>query len=97
MNYLVIQYNNTNQKQPLNIVFISKDMNTAKKKAYDLAFNIYGNYVEDFKDVKIEYITQNFWNVKSLFEYSDWSINLDGSFDNVVFSVIEIPSGILSY
>lgn len=97
MHYLVIKYENTKEKQPLNIVFISEDLNIAKQKAYDLAFNMYGNYVEDFKDVKIEYITQNFWNVKSLFDYSDWSINLDGSFDNVVFSVVEIPSGILSY
>ena len=94
--YLVIKYENTRKKQPLNIVYISEDMNIAKQKAYDLAFNLYGNYVDDYKDVKIEYITQNFWNVESLFEYSDWSINLDGSFDNVVFSVVEIPSGIFS-
>ena len=92
--YLVIKYENTRKKQPLNIVYISEDLNISEQKAYDLAFNIYGNYVQDFKDVKIDYITQNFWNVKSLFDYSDWSVHLDGSFDNIVFSVVEIPNEI---
>lgn len=69
-------------------------MNISKQKAHDLAYNLYGNYVQDFKDVKIDYITQNFWNVESLFDYSDWSVHLDGSFDNIVFSVVEIPNEI---
>jgi len=92
--YLVIKYENTRKKQPLNIVYISEDLNISKQKARDLAYNMYGNYVQDFKDVKIDYITQNFWNVKSLFDYSDWSVHLDGSFDNIVFSVVEIPNEI---
>ena len=91
MHYFVIKYENTTQKKLLNIVYISQDLNISKQKAYDLAFNIYGNYVQD---VKIDYITQNFWNVESLFDYSDWSVHLDGSFDNIVFSVVEIPNEI---
>ena len=88
--YLVVKYENKSVLQPLDIVFKSKDLNIAKKKAYDLSCEIYGLYVEDFKNINDSKITQNFWNVKSLYDYSDWSINLDGTFDNIVFSVVEI-------
>ena len=79
-----MKYENKSVLQPLDIVFKSKDLNIAKKKAYDLS------RVEDFKNINDSKITQNFWNVKSLYDYSDWSINLDGTFDNIVFSVVEI-------
>jgi hypothetical protein len=88
--YLVVKYENKSVLQPLDIVFKSKDLNIAKKKAYDLSREIYGLYVEDFKNINDSKITQNFWNVKSLYDYSDWSVNLDGTFDNIVFSVVEI-------
>jgi len=88
--FLVVKYENKSVLQPLNIVFKSEDLNIAKKKAYDLAREIYGLYVEDFKNINDSTITQNFWNVKSLYDYSDWSVNLDGTFDNIVFSVVEI-------
>jgi hypothetical protein len=97
MVYLIVKYENTNKIQPLNIVYISEEESIAKEKAYDLAFKLYGKYVEDLKDINKKYITNNFWNVKSIADYSDWSINLDGTFDNIVFSVIEIPDGILNY
>ena len=88
--YLVVKYENKSVLQPLDIVFKSKDLNIAKKKAYDLSREIYGLYVEDFKNINDSTITKNFWNVKSLYDYSDWSVNLDGTFDNIVFSVVEI-------
>jgi len=89
--YLVVKYENKSVLQPLDIVFKSEDLNIAKKKACDLAREIYGLYVKDFKNIKNDStITKNFWNVKSLYDYSDWSVNLDGTFDNIVFSVVEI-------
>lgn len=44
--YLVVKYENKSVLQPLDIVFKSKDLNIAKKKAYDLSREIYGLYVE---------------------------------------------------
>ena len=95
--HIVVKYENTNKIQPLNIVYISEEESIAKEKAYNLALTLYGNYVEDLKTIRKKYITNNFWHVKSIADYSDWSINLDGTFDNIVFSVIEIPDGILNY
>ena len=88
--YVVVKYENKSVLQPLDIVFKSSDLNIAKKKAYTLARDIYGSYVEDYKNISDSNITRNFWNVKTLYDYSDWSINLDGTFDNIVFSVLEI-------
>jgi hypothetical protein len=89
--YFVIKYENKSILQPLNIIFKSDNLNIAKKKAYVLACDMYGSsYIEDFKNINDSKITQNFWNVKSLYDYSDWSIGIDGTFDNIVFSVIEI-------
>jgi hypothetical protein len=90
MVYIVIEYTNYNKKQPLKVVYKDKDILKAKKYAYDQAFNVYGNYVEDLKDINIPYIKNHFWNVESIVEYSDWSVDILGHSNNIVYAVIEI-------
>jgi hypothetical protein len=90
MVYIVVEYMNENKKQPLKIVYKDEDILKAKKYAYDKAFSIYGNYIEDLKCVNIPYIKNNFWNIESLYEYSDWSVDMLGHSDNIVYAVIEI-------
>jgi hypothetical protein len=97
--YLVIKYDNYNQEdiklQPLNILFVFKDKQTAVKKARDLANEVYGGDISDFDNEKHpKYITQNFWKVKTIAQYSDWSISIKGVMDNVVFAVVqtELPN-----
>lgn len=92
--YLIIKYENYNiegaELQPLNILFIFKNKEDAIKKAYDLAKEVYGGYISDFDNEKYpKYITQNFWKVKTIAQYSDWSITMKGEMDNVVFAVVE--------
>jgi hypothetical protein len=82
MVYIVIEYTNYNKKQPLKVVYKDKDILKAKKYAYDQAFNVYGNY--------IPYIKNHFWNVESIVEYSDWSVDILGHSNNIVYAVIEI-------
>lgn len=89
--YLIISYENINKEQNLNIKFIFKNKDQAIKKAYNLATEVYGkNYVSDFNKEKLPiYITQNFWNIKTIVQYSDWCIDLEGNMDNLVFAVVE--------
>ena len=89
--YLIISYENINKEQNLNIKFIFKNKDQAIKKAYNLATEVYGkNYVSDFNREKLPiYITQNFWNIKTIVQYSDWCIDLEGNMDNLVFAVVE--------
>jgi hypothetical protein len=88
--YLVIEYENNDIPQDLNVVFESENLDEARKNAYELARRIYGVYVEDFKKIKDHKIKNNYMNSnKSLYDYSDWSINFDGTFDNIIFSVID--------
>ena len=87
--YFVIKYENNNTIQPLIVVMESETLEIAREKAYSLALDIYGLYVEDFKNINDPKIKQNFLKFRSLYDYSDWAINLDGTFDNIVFSVIE--------
>ena len=56
-------------------------------KAYNLAKQKYGNNnISDFDNEKHPtYITQNFWKVKTIYQYSDWCIDMNGVMDNVVF------------
>lgn len=90
MTYIVVEYTNENIKQPLKIIYKDDDVLKAKKYAHDKAVKIYGNYVEDLKDIDIPYIKNNFWNVESIAEYSDWSVDMCGNSDNLVYSVLEI-------
>ena len=89
--YLIISYENINKEQNLNIKYIFKNKNQAIEKAYDLATKIYDkDYISDFNKEKPPiYITQNFWNIKTLVQYSDWCIDLEGNMDNLVFAVVE--------
>jgi len=91
MTFLIISYENINKEQNLNIKFIFKNKDQAIKKAYNLATEVYGkNYVSDFNKEKLPiYITQNFWNIKTIVQYSDWCIDLEGNMDNLVFAVVE--------
>ena len=75
--------------QPLTIVMASDTLEIARENEYNLARDMYGIYVEDFKNINNPQITQNFLKFTSLYDYSDWVVNLDGTFDNIVFSVIE--------
>ena len=47
-------------------------------------------YVEDLKDINIPYIKNNFWNLENIAEYSDWSVDICGNSDNIVYSVIKL-------
>jgi hypothetical protein len=89
--FMVIRYENIKKEQPLNIEYILKNKDNAIEKAYDLATKFYGKeYISDFNKEKPSiYITQNFWNIKTIVQYSDWCIDLEGNMENLVFAVIE--------
>lgn len=97
MTYIVVEYKNINtneninkNKQPLKIVYKDDDIFKAKNYAYNHAIKIYGDYVEDLKDINNEYIKNHFWNVECIAEYSDWSVDMFGNSDNIVYAVVEI-------
>ena len=46
--YAVIKYENIKMYQPLQILHLFENLDDAREKAYKLAFETYGDYVEDF-------------------------------------------------
>ena len=87
--YAVIKYENIKMYQPLQILHLFENLDDAREKAYKLAFEIYGDYIEDFSKIEKSYIVKKY-NVETLFDYSDWCVDLSGKSDNLVFAVLEI-------
>jgi hypothetical protein len=89
--YIVVKYENViNLEQPFEIMFKTYDLEEAKNYAYNQAVQIYGSeYVDDFKEIKLDYIKKHSF-FQGIVEYSDWSVDLKGNSDNLVFSVFKI-------
>jgi hypothetical protein len=86
--YVIIKYINNYDKKDFFISFLTQNISSALKKAYNMSFYEYGEFTEDIYN--INYSGTRCWDLKSLAEYSDWTSNIDGVYNNIVFAVIQI-------